>query len=407
MLPLPESSDPKQFDELIAAARAAPPTPRDVALLAQRLANSGERLKWPASAAASDVASTGGPGSLSTLLTPLALRAMGCRVPKLAVPGRPAGAIDTLGTIPGYRTRLKLSEVRELMHAVGFAHFLADERFAPMDAALFAYRRSVNAVGVPALVAASLLAKKIAVGVQRVGLDVRVGTHGNFGETVGEARNNARVFCEAALEVGLDAVAFLATGPTPAQPWIGRGESLLALAVAVGAEQVEDRGGWLSDHVSRCMNMASETARPRSGANTSDAVSIDGLREVLSDHLSSQGASWDGFMRRVKSVATALREPVRARATGRLRIDLRLIRSELVNLQGGAGAEPFGDPAGIEILARQGALVAKGQAVARIRCDGGSVATASLATTLARAFSTEPASEPAAVESEGLEVIRA
>ncbi len=58
-----------------------------------------------------DVASTGGPSSLSTLLSPLFLRAGGAVVPKLGVPGRPAGGIDCLAQIPGYRTELSAQEV--------------------------------------------------------------------------------------------------------------------------------------------------------------------------------------------------------------------------------------------------------------------------------------------------------
>ena len=48
-----------------------------------------------------DVASTGGPGSLSTLLPPFVLSTLGCNVVKLGVPGRSAGAIDSLATLPG------------------------------------------------------------------------------------------------------------------------------------------------------------------------------------------------------------------------------------------------------------------------------------------------------------------
>ena len=92
--------------------------------LAQTLANSGAILDLGARETG-DVASTGGPSSLSTVLCPLFLRAQGKIVPKLGIPGRPAGGIDTLGIIPGYETELSLSRVLQVLDTCGYAHFAA------------------------------------------------------------------------------------------------------------------------------------------------------------------------------------------------------------------------------------------------------------------------------------------
>lgn len=403
MLPIPKDSTPKEFDALISAARASCPTPDDVARLGLALASSGERLSWPlGSGITADVASTGGPGSLSTLIAPIALRALGNRVPKMAVPGRPAGSIDTLGTLPGYRTRLSPREVRDQMASVGFAHFQADERFAPMDADLFSYRRAVGAVDIPMLVAASLLSKKIAVGVQRVGLDVRVGPHGNFGRTATEARANARLFCASARLVGIEAVAFLTAGPTPQQPWIGRGESLLALALAVEAVDVPGDGLWLAQHVGRCCAMAVEAA----GATVGPPTAGD-LRKTLEEHLRTQGTDWDAFATRVGDVATAKRAAICSRRAGRMRVDLEYIRTVLVERQGGPGAEPFIDPAGVEVMVADGVELEEGAVVARVRDDGGTAAATGLADRLIQGL--EVSVDPVAADSEieGIEVIRA
>lgn len=67
----------------------------EVASLAVKMANSGALLPASPSATA-DVASTGGPSSLSTLICPLFLNLKGFTIPKLSVPGRPAGGIDVL-----------------------------------------------------------------------------------------------------------------------------------------------------------------------------------------------------------------------------------------------------------------------------------------------------------------------
>lgn len=382
-LPLPLLTDEASFGRLVAAARHMVCPAEEVARLASHLARSGESLAWSAEPAVADLASTGGPGSLSTLLAPLLLRCHGCRVVKLSVPGRPAGAIDALGTVPGYRMQLSPDEVRRLVETVGFAHFIADETFAPLDASLFSYRRRVGAMAVPALVAASLLSKKVAVGVRQVGLDVRVGPHGNFGATLGAARAAAGLFCAAARVLGIEAVAFLSADRGPAQPWIGRGEGLLALAAVMGAIKLDQPSSWLTMHAARCRRMAEETAG--SAEAVDDSVRSAQMREVLAAHLDAQGTSWQAFLARVDSVATAPRRVLEADACGVLSLDLAVVRDALVALQRDVGSQ-FRDPAGLELLVRPGRCVTSGQPLARIRCTVEGMPDAALLARLRSAF---------------------
>lgn len=179
----------------------------EICLLAEVLARSGSILSQGRNITA-DLASTGAPTSLSTLLCPLYLCALGIAVPKLGVPGRPAGGIDVMAQIPGYRYRLDPREIQAIIDRCGYAHFVAGETSAPLDAALFAYRQKNGAQNVPELAAASLLAKKIACGVRFAGLDVRVAPHGNFGGTLSEAASSALKFCQAARIANIQALAF-------------------------------------------------------------------------------------------------------------------------------------------------------------------------------------------------------
>lgn len=363
-LPLPATAGDNDFASLVEAARTEQPSHAEVARLARHLADSGERMEWTGDDVA-DVASTGGPGSLSTLLAPLALRARGCRIVKLAVPGRPAGAIDSLGTIPGYRVRSSTTEVQAAVADCGFAHFLADERFAPLDAALFQYRRRTNAVAVPVLAAASLLAKKLAVGVRLVGLDVRVGAHGNFGVTDADARASAILFCEAARVLGISATAFLSADKPPAQPWIGRGESLAALTLALGIHDVEDQAEWLQSHVERCYRMADEAV-----GHTGGEVSRASLRDALEGHLRAHGTNIETLSARAHSVISAPRDMVEAWEAGVFTVSLGDVRSALVALQvDGNGV--FSDLAGLQFLHKSGDVVTRGEPLVRVRCEGG------------------------------------
>ena len=208
--------------EIVRRAADQTVTDDDIAHLACRLAQSGLILDLSNYGRTADIASTGGPSSLSTLVCPLYLCELGYVVPKLTVPGRPAGSIDVLAQIPGYLIRLTDADVLRIISDVRYAHFVASDAFAPLDARLFSYRRLCGALDSPALVIASILAKKIAAGVETIGLDVRVAPHSSFGSTWGSARRNARRFCRVAARLGRMAVCFLTDARLPNQPFIGR-----------------------------------------------------------------------------------------------------------------------------------------------------------------------------------------
>jgi pyrimidine-nucleoside phosphorylase len=329
--------------------------------------------------------------------------AAGCRVVKLGVPGRPAGAIDVLGTLQGYQTHLSADDVRAVLAKASFAHFLADERFAPLDAALFAYRRKVGAVAVPVLAAASLLAKKLAVGVTHVGLDVRVRPHGNFGTTRESARANATLFCAAAECVGISAIAFLTDAERVPQPWIGRGESLVALAQALGIEQPAHSSTWADSHVSDCYRMAAYTA----GIDVTSFVNAESTRHLagraLESHLVAQGSSAGALRARVSAILASPRTTIHANRRGVLTLDLDRLRSVMVAAQE-QGDDAFSDPVGLELLERPRTLVEYGQPLARVRATGSGIDIASIESS----FIVVPAESgaPPSSESEELEIVR-
>src|ERR1700722_15575819 len=92
-----------------------------------------------------DVTSTSWPGWLSTLLFPLVRRRLGVQAPKLGIPGRPAGAIDALGTATGDCTEMSTDEMSEVLATTGYARPLAGRQWAQLDARLFPHVEAVRA----------------------------------------------------------------------------------------------------------------------------------------------------------------------------------------------------------------------------------------------------------------------
>jgi pyrimidine-nucleoside phosphorylase len=340
--------------------------PRDATVaaeLATLLAASGERLSVHGAVVA-DVASTGGPASLSTLLPPLLLRAAGAIVPKLGVPGRPAGGIDCLAQIPGYRTELSLREIEKIVNGSGYAHFLAKGEMAPLDGRMFKLRQAMNAQTVPTLVTSSLLSKKLAVGVKYAGLDVRVAPHGNFGADRGTAVANALLFLGAARALGIDASPVLTDARHPYQPYLGKRESLLALDdIFRGA-----CSPWLGGHVETCRALALASLPADLRAKVANVSSAD-LRQHFDDNLAAQGADPADFDAVVRDTRREHTRHVLAAHDGFCFYRLDLLRERLVEWQGMFRSEraPFPDPVGLVLLVLPGQWVSGGTPIATVR----------------------------------------
>lgn len=346
----------------------------DLALLAVTLAHSGRVL--PPQPGSCDVASTGGPSSLTTLLSPLLLRTRGFAVPKVGVPGRPAGAIDVLATLRGFRSVLSGDEFLQHLAAIGYVHAAAGADLAPLDGSLFSYRKRMHAVDSPPLAIASLLSKKIAVGLTSVVLDVRVWRGGNLGKDQEAARSHARRFNRVAALLGIDATCVLTDLESgPYQPYIGRGESLIALCAALDREA----DPWLSEHGQLCLTLANCA---QGGAHPADFGEAMG---VLQRHLHAQGSSVVALRARVSELVVQPRQIISAQRDGPFAIDLDRVRAQLVAAQGESRQDD--DPAGIRMLARPGEVVARDQPLVEVR-HASSELLPSLATAIASFTST-------------------
>lgn len=348
------------LDAVIAEARSGRLSDGDIADLAGALAASGEVVD--ATGDHADVASTGGPSSLSTLLCPLYLRALGACVAKLGVAGRPAGGVDVLATVPGYRHILTRREVDQALERYRHVHLAAGGSWAPMDSELFARRQQVGAQELPALVIASLLAKKLALGVTTAGLDVRVADHGNFGRDVHSARENAERFVAVAEMLGIRAVCFLTDAETAYQPYIGRGEALSAIAAVISGRA----SGQLAAHAEDCRAMAAATL----GADVAE-VEPSALADALEACLEAHGASLDAFRQRVSRVAAEPKVGHHAARDGCVRYDLERLRDVLVDRQRLDSGETYADPVGVVLESFEGASVKAGDPLLTIRFGEG------------------------------------
>ncbi len=348
------------YDRIIADGLGGLLGAAEIAELACRLAQSGQTLD-PGGNNTADLASTGGPSSLSTLFGPLLLVAGGWRVPKLGVVGRPAGGIDVMSLIPGYRTELSNAEARAVLDRCGYVHVMVGPTHAPADRHLFNMRRARGAQAVPALVVASLLAKKLAMGVRTVVLDVRAAPRGNFGATFAEARGNASLFCSVSRSLEIEASCVVTDASAPYQPFVGRGEALIALDDVMSGHAEE----WLSDHLDACGHWIEATA----GFNGHDRPGRAALAAAFTENVTAQGGDISAFTATANRARAAPRFILTAARAGRISYDLARLRAALLIDQGTPSANRYADGAGVILRARQGEAIRRGWPVMEVRLE--------------------------------------
>lgn len=270
--------------------------PASIADLAEALAASGEKWSWPsAMKPLSDVVSTGGPASLTTLLCPYILAACGCFDPKVSVPGSIAGAIDVLGLLIGFKTNLDYAAMLRSMESSGIGHTLNNMLLAPADLYLFQLRDKEGKKNIPPLVIASLLSKKIAVSCRSGVVDVRCRQGGNIGSDFLSCKRNADLLVEVAARLGIVSSCVITDNSEPRIPLVGRSESLLALTIALSGQRDNP---WLSNHVEVCIAIAAEAMmaakqvsdRPRAIELANAALATGKALAVFHSHLEAQGA---------------------------------------------------------------------------------------------------------------------
>lgn len=162
--------------------------------LTRAMIASGDRLELAKFGVTGDKHSTGGVGDATTLIVAPLAGSLGVKIAKMSGRGlgHTGGTIDKLESIPGFSTDLDLADFVRQIRDVGVAVVGASARLVPADKRLYALRDQTGTVPSPALVASSIMSKKIAGGAQAIVLDVKVGD-GAFFPTVEHAREAARI----------------------------------------------------------------------------------------------------------------------------------------------------------------------------------------------------------------------
>ncbi len=321
-----------------------------------------------------DKHSTGGVGDkTSFLIAPLAA-ACGVAVPMISgrALGHTGGTLDKLESIPGFRTALTLSEFESVILRCGASIVSQTPSLVPADRVLYALRDRTGTVESPGLICASILSKKLAAGLDALVLDVKTGS-GAFLPNREDSEYLAALMVATAESAGTRTVALLTDMGQPlgraAGNWIELVEAVDLLRGHRPGESEDLRqlslvlAGWM-------IHLGGQAATPAAGYARAETALADGsaLRNFFC-MIEAQGGDlsvFDDPLTFHKPGATAV---LNAWKSGYISaMDTTKIGWAVQRL--GAGREKAGEPvdphAGIDFIARRGAKIDQGQAIATL-----------------------------------------
>ena len=320
-----------------------------------------------------DKHSTGGVGDKVSI--PLAPIVAACGVPVPMISGRglghTGGTLDKLESIPGFSTSLSIAEYRKQLAEIGLVMIGQTDDIAPADRKLYALRDVTSTVEFVPFIAASILSKKLAEGIDALVLDVKFGS-GAFMQAEKDARFLAQTLVGVSERFGKPAVALLTDMDQPLGRAVGnwpevaesiallRGEApedLMEVTMALAAEMIVAGG--------KAASLLEGTAKAQEAIHSGAAW--ERFRAMVWAQGGDVAVVDDPNGRTSEAITADVHAP--ADATGYVsRIDALGVGRAMISLGAGRRTkEDAVDPlAGCLLIKRQGDAVAPGDVLVRV-----------------------------------------
>jgi pyrimidine-nucleoside phosphorylase len=270
-----------------------------------------------------DKHSSGGVGDKTSLVVlPLVVA---CGVPVAKMSGRglsfSGGTLDKLESISGLQTKLSREQFIAQVQKEGIVLCGPTADLAPADSKFYALRDVTGTVPSKALIASSIMSKKIAAGADGIVLDVKCGL-GAFMPTINDARELAQIMVDIGAGLGRKVTALISDMNQPLGNAVG---NALEVREAIAALQ----GNGPADFVEHCLVVAGHMLRL---AGKSTAVDLSDIMPTLKSKL-NDGTAWEIFRRLVKAQGGDLSkiDNPNTLPTAPVQVEVRSVRSGILS----------------------------------------------------------------------------
>ena len=335
-----------------------------------------------------DKHSTGGVGDAVSLVFAPLVAALGLACVKISGRGlgHTGGTIDKLEAIPGFRTDLDPDAIRDQAASVGCVIASQTADLVPADGAVYALRDATATVRSIPLIAASVMAKKLAIDSDLILLDVKAGS-GAFMRDPREAGELVEACLAIARDAGRDAAAAITDMSQPLGTTIGNAlEIAEAIDVLRGRREgrLRDLSIWFAARaLARLTHIEIEAASRRAAASLTDGSALEAFRAMIAAQHGDAAVIDDPW-----SVlpAAAVQTPIAGDRTGFLvRADAAAIGEAAVRL--GAGRrrkhEPIDPAVGIVLEPKVGDRIEAGASIGAVHAHDDELGRATVAAVLA------------------------
>lgn len=188
-----------------------------------------------------DKHSTGGVGDKITIILMPIIAALGIPVAKMSGRGLgfTGGTRDKLESIPGYKTDVSVEEFIENVNNVGISLIGQTADIAPADKKIYALRDVIGCTKSIPLIASSIMSKKIALGADKLVLDITVGS-GAFMKTKQDAIKLAKCMKRIGELSGIETVCVLTNMDEPLGHAVGNTLEILESVKCLKGEMPQD-----------------------------------------------------------------------------------------------------------------------------------------------------------------------
>ena len=263
-------------------------TDNEATALTSSMLKCGERIDLSAVTRPKvDKHSTGGVGDKVSLIAAPIAAAAGIAVPMITGRGigHTGGTLDKLESIPGFRTALSITEFQNIVAEHGLAFGGQTNAIAPADKRLYALRDATATVDSLALIAASIMSKKLTESLDGLLLDVKVGA-GSLIPDRADARRLAQLMIGIGRRMEIRVQALLTDMNEPLGFTIGNALEVMEAAQTLQNQGPPDLVGLSTEIAARMIYLGEpsrsiESARDQAQQLLADGSALAKFRDVI------------------------------------------------------------------------------------------------------------------------------